>query len=384
MLGTPNLNPNRFLATALALLALLALLAGAAFAQGTEAAQAPAVDAGARADAAVEAWLAQEPLAFDQLATLDAEQLCREIPALLTNAAPPPGTQVRLDDRLEQPSDDPELRVFTYAAVRPGDQLDVVEVRLRERGADADVDPWTVEYVGFRSTLELSGVRAWLQTPVAAWTFVAFTLLVVMQLATRASTLRRWLAAGRATIREHRRLVIVTLALLYGVFALGAYFGSTLPDTCEQAIVDLVTSAVTTVGATEAYGSGNVARAAVTTFYQNYVVVTVSVTFALAALLGVPAYLFAALSFFTQAVPFGLLGGSGPLELVIVLVLLVLELTAYFLVVAGGGMLLATLFGRGENRFYRAYRKLLLMLPIAGLLLLLAAWYEAAVLVLLG
>src|SRR5690606_9807743 len=155
-------------------------------------------DAGARADAAVEAWLEQTPPRFDQLASLGTEELCRELPGLVTNVAAPPGTEVRLADRVSRPTDDPAPRVFTYAAVRPGDQLDVVEVRLRQ-GAD----DWTVEYVGFRSSLELTGIRAWLQTPTAWLIFVAFTISVLMMLFRRDSFLRRWLTAGRQAIAEH-------------------------------------------------------------------------------------------------------------------------------------------------------------------------------------
>src|SRR5690606_40255896 len=98
------------------------------------------------------------------------------------------------------------------------------------------------------------------------------------------------------------------------------------------------------------YGSGDVPRAAVVTFYQNFVVVTLSVTFTLAAVLGVPAYLYAAFSFFVQGVPFGMIGGGAGAQLLVLLVVLVLELTAYFLVVAGGGMLLAPVWRRGFAR----------------------------------
>ncbi len=330
-----------------------------------------------RADAAVESWLEQEPLSISQLSKLDTESLCRELPALLSNPAPPPGTEVRLADRIERPSDDPDERVFTYAAVRPGNQLDVVEVRLHQAGGE-----WTVEYVGFRSSLELTGMRAWLQTPAASWVFVAFTLLVVLMLANRKSVLRRWLRSAREVVKEHRRLVAVTLIGLYAIFGLGVLTGTALPASCEQAVLDVVSQAIGTLGATDAYGSGNVARAAATTFYQNFVVVTASVTFSLAAILGVPAYIFAAFSFFTQGIPFGLLGGGNALQLLGLLVLLVLELTSYFLVVAGGGMLLATIFKRREGALVQAYRKLLLMLPVAGVLLLIGAWYEALLIIL--
>ena len=104
----------------------------------------------------------------------------------------------------------------------------------------------------------------------------------------------------------------------------------------------------------------------------------------LAAILGVPAYIFAAFSFFTQGIPFGLLGGGNALQLLSLFVLLALELTSYFLVVAGGGMLLATIFRRREGAFAQAYRKLLLMLPVAGVLLLIGAWYEALLIILGG
>ncbi len=332
----------------------------------------------AAADAAVATWLARKPVSLETLAGLDPKELCLRLPDLVTNPAPPPGTQVRIEDRIEGPSDDPDVRRFTYAAVRPGNQLDVVEV-VMERGAGE----WRAARVGFRAAGQPTGVRAWLQTPAAGWAFAAFSLLVLLGLLRRGSLLRRWLAGGFQAIREHRRLVTLTLLGLYGLFALGAYTGTTLPQECEQAVLDVVNAAIGSVGATAAYGSGNVLRAAATTYFQNFGVVTASVTFPLAALFGVPAYAFAAASFFTQGVPFGLLATGGPLYLFFLLVLLALELTSYFLVVAGGGMLLATVVGRGApGRFARGFRKLLLMLPVAGVLLLIGAWYEALIIIL--
>lgn len=340
----------------------------------------PVADAAAMAaDQAVEAWLAQEPTSFEALTRLDAEELCRELPRLLTDPAPPAGTVVRFEDRLEQPSDDPDVRVFTYAAVRPVDQLDVVEARVRRTG-----DGWVSDQVGFRSIRELSGVRAWLQTPAASWSFVGFTLLVLLMMGNRASLLRRWLATSRKAVAEHRRLVTATVIVLYGFFGLGALFGTTLPDGCEEAVLQVVTTAVGALGATEAYGSGDVVRAAVTTFYQNFVVVTLSVTFTLSALLGVPAYLFAAFSFFAQGIPFGLLGGGTAGELAMVAGLLAIELSAYFLVVAGGGMLLATVWRKGLGAIPLGFSKLLSTLPVAMLLLIAGAWYEALIVILFG
>jgi len=68
------------------------------------------------------------------------------------------------------------------------------------------------------------------------------------------------------------------------------------------------------------------------TFYQNFVVVTFSVHFLLSMLLGAPTYLLALPQFFLLGVPFGLLGGASPLALLPVIVLVAIELTAYFLI----------------------------------------------------
>src|SRR5690606_23972946 len=182
--------------------------------EATEPTRASAEEA---ADSAVRDWLARRPVAFDRLAGLDAEQLCRELPGIVTQPPPPAGTDVNLDDRVERTTpDDGEERVFTYAASLAGGQLDVVEVRLRPAAGG-----WEVVRVGFRTDPNLSGVRAWLQTPAASVAFVALTLVVVVMLFLRGSPLRAWLKRTRASVREHRRLVIVTIVGLYGLFGLG-------------------------------------------------------------------------------------------------------------------------------------------------------------------
>ncbi len=338
----------------------------------------PAASAEEAADAAVREWLARRPIGFDQLSALDAEQLCRELPGIVSHPPPPAGTQVNLDDRVERTTpEDGDVRVFTYPASRAGGQLDLVEVRLAPAGPG-----WETLRVGFRSATELSGVRAWLQTPVAAYAFIALSVVVAFLLAQRGSPLRRWLAVTRASVREHRRLVVATVVGLYAVFGLGVTAGTTLPESCDVAVVEIVQGAITQLGATAAYGSGDVPRAAVVTFYQNFVVVTLSVTFTLAAVLGVPAYLYAAFSFFVQGVPFGMIGAGAGAQLLVLLVVLVLELTAYFLVVAGGGMLLATVWRGGFARVPAGFRKLLSTLPAAAVLLIAGAWFEAAALIL--
>lgn len=291
---------------------------------------------------------------------------------MVSNPAPVSGTRVNVDDRRELASDAEDVKIFSYSAVRPRDQLEVVQVTLERQG-----DEWVAQRVGFRT----SGGRDWLQQPATGWLFIAFTLLVLYLLLTP-SFLRRWLTAGMEVLRSNRGVVLFTMILLYGIFALGVLTGTRLPPECGEAAMVVINEAITTVGAAEAYGSGSIPRAAAVTFYQNFVMVTLSVTFSLALLFGVPAYLLSIVSFYVQAIPFGLMGAFGGAQALFVIVLILLELTAYFLVVAGGGILLRTLIKNGFSAFPLALTRLALMLPIAMLLLLLGAWYEASILLL--
>ncbi|HEX7004439.1 MAG TPA: stage II sporulation protein M [Trueperaceae bacterium] len=354
-----------FVALLFTLVATLLSWAGAQYARGAD----PAVTA----NRAVETWLEQEPPELAQLSGLSPAQLCETLPGLITNPAPEPGTRVNLDDRQQLPAQEEGTRIYSYSAVRPGGQLEVVQVTLEREGEE-----WVARTVGYR--LSNDG-REWLQQPETAWIFGAFTILVLYLLFTP-SFLRGWLVRGLQVLREHRGVVLFTMILLYGVFALGVVTGSQLPEECEEAALTVVNQAITAVGASEAYGSGNVSRAAAVTFYQNFVVVTLSVTFSLALLFGIPAYLLSVVSFYVQAIPFGLVGAFGSSQVLFVAVLILLELTAYFLVVAGGGILLRTLLKNGFSALPLAVSRLALMLPIAMLLLLIGAWYEAGILLL--
>lgn len=360
-------HPSLLLLTSLQLM-LVAALAGVAWAQplrGDDPAQ--------LADRAVEEWRTRSSATISELSAMDTEALCRELPSLVAAPPPPEGTRVNIDDRQERATEDPDRMRFTYSAVRPPEQLEVVEVVVARDG-----DAWQVERVGFQGA-EMGG-REWLQTPVAQWVFVAVTLLVVLGLA-RPSPLRRALSYGWGSVRKHRRLVIWTMALLYGLALLGMWTGSQLPDACETAVETVLGDTLEQVGAVQALESGNLARTATVIFYQNFVIVTVTVLFGTALLLGVPAYLLSALSFFAQSAAFGVLGIGAFPAVLFFLVLLVLEFTAYFLVVAGGGMLVATLVRQGLSGFGAGYRKLFSMLPLAGLLLLVGAWYEALIII---
>lgn len=330
------------------------------------------------ADDAVSEWASQPVVTPDLLFAMSPEEMCEELPNLFQLNAALPGTQVNMDDRLAHDADEDGRLLFTYPASAPGDRYDIVEVHLYPDG-----NTYLVEQVGYRMSTESTGMRAWVQTPTAAILFSIMSILVLWLLFSPGpNILKRVLAVGKGYIKEHRRLVIITMAIFYGAFAFGAFLGSGLPAQCATAIMGILEQALAQVGAVEAYGSGNIPRAATLTFYQNFGVVSLSVLFPLAALFAVPGYLFTLVSFTAQAIPFGLVSGAGAFEIATILIVLVLELTAYFLITAGGGMLLVTIFRKGFGAFPLAFRKVLAMLPIAFLLLLVGAWFEAAALLL--
>jgi hypothetical protein len=383
----PSMQPPTSLAlrpTLLAVLALAWLLLAAAPAHAqalTPDVPPPATgptsltddDPEALADRAVEAWLDTEPRPLSDLSGMDAEEVCRVLPGLFAAPPPPSGTEVDLADRRERDTGDEQRRRYTYAAEIPPDRLDVVEVILVREN-----ETWRVERVGFQ--VEQTQGRSWLQSTQAGWVFGLITVLFIVA-ALRPSPLKRWLEEGRAALRKHRRLVTWTMVGGWAVVGLGLWSGSQLPDTCETAVITILSGTLERVGAQQALASGELARTALVIFYQNFVVVTLTALFGSALLLGVPAYLLAGLSFLAQTTAFGVLGLGGGVELLLVGVLFVLEFTAYFLVVSGGGMLVATLAREGLTGLGNGYRKLFSMLPWAAALLLIGAWYEALILV---
>ena len=203
------------------------------------------------ADAAVREWLAREPLNPVALSGLEPEEICRQLPTLIENPAPPAGTTVNFADRVErgpvasgaepgaQPSTEAgaegsetaaDTRRYTYPVTFPRDRLAVLEVTLqRSEGR------WQVERVGPQGTRQSPTIPAALQTPAAAWIFGVLSL-GFLYLLVRPSFFRRWLAEGWGYVREHRRLTIGTVALLYGLFGLGVLTGANLPPECAQTI----------------------------------------------------------------------------------------------------------------------------------------------------
>lgn len=331
-------------------------------------------DPEAVADRAVQAWLEQETPSIGALMSLPPEEACRELPALVGNPPPPEGTEVNLEDRQARDVDDELQRSFTYPAERPTGELDVVQVDLTREN-----DTWIATSVGFRT--QQATARPWLNQPLAWAAFLLLSVGTLYLLFRSNSFLRAWVREGRRLLREHRRIFIGTMVLVYGAFALGAVMGSALPDACADAVLAVLQTSLESAGATDAVASGNIVRASLTIFYQNFVVVNVVLFFTLAVLFGVPAYLGAALILFVNGIPFGLVGGFGALQLVFIAVLIFLELTAHAVVVTGGGILIKTVFKEGFGAFSEGIRRLMLMLPLAFLLLLIGAWYESFLIV---
>jgi hypothetical protein len=330
-------------------------------------------DPAALADEAVRSWLERPQTALGDLVGRDASEVCRLLPELVAAPPPPQGTRVNVEDRRELPIDDPDARRFTYSAVRPVDRLDVVQVDL-----EREEDGWRVRSVGFRVD---APDRGWLASPIAGGIFAGLSLAMLLLLL-RPSPLRRALASGVGYVREHRRLVFGTMIALYGAFAAGVWTGAALPPACDDAVMVVLGQALGQVGATDALLAGDPLRLAVTIFYQNFGVVTL-LLFWLGLIFGVPAYLLAFPQFFANGLPFGVLYDvTGVVGLLATVMLIVIELTAYFLVVAGGGMLLATIVRNGFGGFPLALRKTLAMLTIAAVLLVLGAWYEVGLLLL--
>lgn len=330
----------------------------------------PAADV---ADAAVSTWSTRERTDAVDLAQMDVASLCEALPSWVASPPPPEGLVVVVGDRVERPTNDPRTKRFTYAASLPDGRLEIVEV-VTSRASDEE--PWAVERVGLDRPAPRG--RPWTASPWVQGGFVALSLVVLVGACVPRSFVRRSLRHAVSTLRAHGRTVAWTFGVGGLVVVAGLRVGAGLPEACSLAVADVLGSTLDDIGALDALSSGNVVRLASTIFHQNFVVVTVSVLFTLAAALGVPAYLFAAASFFVQSVAFGTLGlGSGS-ELPWVVLLLVIEFTAYFSVVAGGGMVVASFVGGGWAGLVRGFRRLIAMLPWAAAWLLVGAWYEAA------
>jgi hypothetical protein len=327
-------------------------------------------DPAAVADEAVEAWL-ERARDYDlfALASDSPAAFCEELAAFGQDPRLAAATTVNLDDRREVATDADETRLYSYPA-RLGDAtLARVQVLVVQEG-----DAWRAEAV--RLHVEGASMRLpqFIQTPTAGFIFIAISLYL-LYLLTRPSWFRQLLAQGWEVIKAHKGIVIVTVVMLYGAYGLGSLFGASLPE-CQEAIAVLVGGALGDAGVIDVLQQDNVPVTAAVITYWNFLNGTLLTTLTPALFFAVPAYLINLLRFFVLGVALAPVGPQAQL-LIFHLPVIVIELLAYILVTAGGGIFLMTLIREGFAGFREGVRRLFLMVPIAFLLLVIGAWYES-------
>ena len=343
---------------------------------GSGVAQAPE----AAADAAVSDWLSQEP--FDArsvqqqlLAGGSVEDVCTELGGFLSAPPPPRDLEVNLADQQLTREED-ELLVYSYPAGTDSGFLSIVEVQLSRAE-----DSWEAERVGLRQA-GTGGVEAMtrtVQSPVSYILFSLFSLGLLLLSLRPSSVLRRTLYEAWGYLKEHRGAALFSLAFFYGSFVGGYTTGTTLPAACGQALQDYLVQSLDSLGILDAVISNNTPRLATAIFFQNFTFGAFFTTFVPAALLAVPAFLFNGPRLFFLAMFIGERGLGDPVSATLSIILYVVELAAYALVAAGGAMMLVTLVREGFGGLGKGYRKLLLMLPVALVILAIGAWYEAVI-----
>ena len=350
------------------LLTLLFALSAFAFAQSPEAA----------ADNAVQEWLDRPSTNLTALSGLPTEQLCQQLPSLLGSPPPPEGTRVNFDDRVERETETEDTRRYTYPVTFPNERLEVLEVTLQREGQEG---AWSAADVGVQTDGGGTIPRVF-QQPLTAWIFILFSLYFVYLLV-RPSFFRRWLSEGWALLKGYRALVIGTFIAMFGLFAVGLGVGANLPPVCQGAISGFVQTTVEELGAAEAYGSGNVARAAVVTLYQNFVMGTLVTTFSVTFItLGIGRVPLQRAALFGRSVFLWLSGRRGATQPLVrahphrrrTLGLCRGHGGWRYLPHDGDSAGVQGLSGRCKASHLHA--------PIAFLLLMLGAWYEAAVIIL--
>jgi hypothetical protein len=322
------------------------------------------------ADEAVEAWL-ERARDYDlfALASDSPAAFCEELALFGQDPRLVAATTVNLDDRREVATDTEETRLYSYAA-RLGDAtLARVQVLLTQEG-----DAWRADVIRLQVEGASMQLPQFIQTPAAGFAFIAFSLYL-LYLLTRPSWFRQLLAQGWEVIKTHRGIVIGTVVALYGTYGLGSLFGANLPE-CQEAIAILVGGTLGDTGVIDVLQQDNLPVTAAVITYWNFLNGTLLTTLTPALFFAVPAYLINLLRFFVLGVALAPVGPQAGL-LVFHLPVIVIELLAYILVTAGGGIFLMTLIRKGFAGFREGVRYLFLMVPIAFLLLVIGAWYES-------
>lgn len=330
------------------------------------------------ADSAVAAWLEQDAReAREQILAVgdDIDEVCRSLEAFVLSPPPPAGTSVTFEDRqLLEASD--ESALYSYPASFDSD-VALVEARLsKENGV------WQAEQVGLdlsASADSLNSMSSTVQSPFSYAFFSVFSLTLLVLMFRPGSLIRRWLSEGVSYLREHRGATIFSLLFFYGSFVAGYAAGTNLPQVCGEALQNYLTQSLDSLGIIDAVTSRNTARLATAIFFQNFTFGAFATTFIPASLLAIPAYLFNGPRLFFLAMFIGDRGLGSPFGATLSIILYIVELLAYALVAAGGSMMLITLIREGFSGLSRGYRKLLMMLPLAMLILVIGAWYEAAI-----
>ena len=331
------------------------------------------------ADSAVATWLEQDTReAREQILAVgsDVDEVCRRLESFVLSPPPPTGTSVTFEDRQVLEATDTSA-LYSYPASFDNNGLAIVEARLsKENGV------WQAEQVGINlsaSAESLNSMSSTVQSPFSYVFFSLFSVALLVLLFRPGSLIRRWLTEGVGYLREHRGATIFSLLFFYGSFVAGYAAGTTLSDVCSAAMQNYIVQSLDSLGIVDAVTSQNTARLATAIFFQNFTFGAFATTFIPASLLAIPAYLFNGPRLFFLAMFIGDRGLGGPFGATLSIILYIVELLAYALVAAGGSMMLITLIREGFSGLSRGYRKLIMMLPLAMLILVIGAWYEAAI-----
>ncbi len=321
------------------------------------------------ASEAVEAWLKRaEKFELSQFFTQEPEGVCEELSTLgqLPNLIK--ATEVNFDDvNVIETSE--TAHTYTYAAKASESLLGQVKVQLSQ----TNNGEWEADSVRLYFTSGNPSPLSQINYPITGWIFLFFSFYLAY-LCSRPSFFRSWLIKGVEIIKAHRRIVLGTIIALYSAFVLGIIAGSSMPETCHSYITEMLSTGVSDIGIVEVLESGDIARIAAAISFWNFSMGAIVTTLLPASLFAVPAYLFNFSRFFYLAIPFA---DVPPAMLLVHLPVIIIELLAYTLITAGGGIFLATLIRQGWKGYREGLKKLFLIVPIALVLLVFAAWYES-------
>ena len=337
------------------------------FASGQDAANTPEVVA----NKAVKAWLDRAEkfeLDFSRFFTEEPEAMCEE----LTDFGQMPNlikvTEVNFDDTNVTETSE-TTRTYTYASKTRESLLGKVIVKLELTNSGE----WEAKTVRLDFSSGAPSPLSQLNNPTTSWVFL-FLSFYLLYLCLKPSFFRRWLTKGIEVIREHKRIVLGTVIALYSAFVLGVLTGQTMPENCNAYITETLSQGTNDIGIIEIIQTGDIARIAAAITFWNFSMGAIITTLLPASLFAVPAYILNLLRFFYLAIPFANIPTQ---TLTLHLPVIIIELLAYILITAGGGIFLATLIRKGWKGYREGLRKLFLMVPIALVLLVIGAWYES-------